>query len=96
MNVNEFALATGFNAEYIRNACRLGRIPHEMWNGKIEISPGLVPLWAAKKNRKHKKSGRTIHNDVYLYQCALDNYNKKHDKDLSYGQAVAMGVICDE
>ena len=96
MTVNEFALAIGFNAKYIRNACRLGRIPHEMWNGKIEISPGLVPLWVAKKNRKYKKSGRTIHNDVYLYQRALDKFNEEHGTRYSYGQAVALGVITDE
>ena len=96
MNVNRFATATGFNPEYIRNACRTGKLPCDVWQGKYEISPNLVPLWIAKKNRKYRKGGQTIHNNVYLYQCALDEYNRINGTDLSYGMAVSMGVICDE
>ena len=96
MTVNQFALATGFHPEYIRNACRKGKIPCHLWLGQYEIPEKLVPLWKSKKNRYHKKGGQTIHNDLYLYQRALDEYKRKNKKYLSYGQAVAMGVITDE
>ena len=96
MTVSVFSLVTGYSAEYIRSACRKGKIPCSMKEGQYDISPHLVPLWRGKKNIKNKKAGRTIHNSVYLYQCALDEYNQQQGRYYTYGQAVALGVIGDE
>ena len=97
MTVTQFALATGYSRGSILNACKTGRLPCDYYKGKYEISPNLVPVWKAKKNKRPiVLGGRNIHNNVTMYQRALDEYNRKNGKDLSYGQAVMLGVICDE
>ena len=93
MTAKQFALATGYAETYIQNACKTGKIPCSMWGGKWEISPNLVPVWAAKKNRRINKSGKTIHNSATVYQRELDKYNKEHGTRYSYGEAVSKGLI---
>ena len=96
MTVNEFALATGYNPVYIQQKCREGKIPCSWSGGVYNISPNYVPVWSAKKNKKFHKGGYTIHNSVSMYQRAVDEYNRVNGTDLSYGQAVMLGVITDE
>lgn len=97
MTVNQFALVTGFSRGAILNACRSGRLPCDFYRGRYEISPRYVPVWKAKKNKQPiTLGGKNIHNSVTMYQRALDEYNRINGTDLSYGQAVAMGVITDE
>ena len=91
-----FAMATGFNTEYIRVACRTGKIPCEVWGGQYDIPSTLVPVWKAKKQKRNLAQGKTVYNSSYLYQCELDKYNAEHGTDLSYGMAVVKGVIIDE
>ncbi len=93
MTVKQFALATGYAHTYIQSACKKGRIPCTMCNGKWEISPALVPLWAAKRCRPAQKSGKTIHNSVTVYQREVDRYNARHGTQYSYGEAVAKELI---
>ena len=93
MTAEEFAKATGYAPAYIRLACRNGRIPADYVSNVWDISPGLVPVWKAKKVKKWERAGKTIHNDVRVYQGALDEYNALHGTDYSYGIAVSKGLI---
>lgn len=96
MTSAEFARKTGYTTYIISNACRTGKIPCKRYNGKYDIDSSLVPVWRAKRKKLTVKKGGNIHNSSVLYQSAVDEYNAKHGTDLSYGQAVAKGVITDE
>ena len=91
MTINQFANATGFSPSYIRNACRIGKIPCDMLYGAYEIPSGLVGVWRAK--RPAKADRRTIKNSVTAYQHALDRYNETHGTGYSYGMAVHLGIL---
>ena len=95
MTTRRFARATGFTEGYIRNACKKGKIPCDTYKGKYDISPTLVSIWAAKRNR-HTGKNRNIHNSVTVYQRKLDEYNYNNGTNYSYGVAVSLGVIRDE
>ena len=93
MTVDKFAKITGYNKGYIQKSCREGRIPAEFSCGKYDISPALVPSWKAKRNKKLENRGQSIHNNLRMYQDALDEYNRIHGTKYSYGEAVSRGLI---
>ena len=94
MTINQFANATGFCPSYIRNACRMGKIPCDMWYGAYEIPQSLVDVWRAKRHAKTDR--RTIKNSVSAYQQALDRYNDAHGTCYSYGMAVHLGILDED
>ena len=89
MTIKDFADNTGFNLSYIRNACREGKIPCELWFGCYDIPDRLVPVWRAKK----KKKGSASRSSVGKFQRALDKYNRDHGTCYSYGQAVSLNIL---
>ena len=96
MTCKEFAMATGYTVEAVRNMAKKGTLPAVLViNGKEkwDISPSLVDKWRAKKEKTSRLAGKTPVTSVTLYARELKAYNKEHGTNYSYGEAVAKEVI---
>lgn len=104
MTVKEIAKHTGYSTDAIYKFIRDGEIAathiKTKYGIKINVDPAYIPVL-----REHKASaviGRPAmvkvekkSKDATLRNAIIDlvEYNKKHNSNLSYGQATAMGII---
>jgi len=105
MTLVEFSREVGVGIYYIKQKMTAGEIPYEIKpigkNFNYYIDPEFVPIFKErlKSNKKSKPRKYTRSNRGYKITplgkaCKeIEQYNKEHGVNLTYGQAVAKGII---
>lgn len=108
MTLKEFAEAVGAGTYYIKQQMEAGEIPYEIKeigkNFNYYIDPAFVPVYKEKVEQRKKSQAKGIRitrkekrlSPLRRAAQNLEEYNKKNGLNLSYGQAVAKGIIEDK
>lgn len=105
MTLVEFSREVGVGIYYVKQRIAAGEIPYEIRNiGKnfnYYIDPEFVPVFKERlianqkaKQRNYRRSRKSTRlTPLREASREIEAYNKKHGVNLTYGQAVAKGII---
>ena len=106
MTLRDFAKEVGVGTHYIKKQMLAGEIPYNIIeigkNHNYDLDPNYVQLVkdelemkrreGTRKVRRSSRKGKQI-TSLQKATYELEKYNRRNGTNLSYGQAVAKGII---